>query len=326
MAANPKSPVAPRPSLERYHVYHAEAHVLSGNLKHPVDQPIEHHAHVVLKNRRADHITQTVEETTLEGLISFKAGHTRASGSKIEKKDLWGNDHSGWVTLSTSVIEGLNVFEVITADRMVAQVSTEHAEKSGHVPKVTFLGTRFENLRVGGYPVQVELDLAICGDRPEGDKRYLEDRGFLDRVQRQLDSIAGAKGLPEGLEKQYDAKIAYIDDLKKRANGRAKGERNGYSKLECSLVKSIGPIPIPGVRTFGNIIFIPDFGTVSLAEVEVGIEPSHDGFSDKTRGGSPLEPSDSNYFTLNMLNMHLGCIGGGNVVAGSATSNGHTRP
>ena len=50
MAANPKSPVAPRPSLERYHVYHAEAHVLSGNLKHPVDQPIEHHAHVVLKN------------------------------------------------------------------------------------------------------------------------------------------------------------------------------------------------------------------------------------------------------------------------------------
>ena len=326
MAANPKSPVAPRPSLERYHVYHAEAHVLSGNLKHPVDQPIEHHAHVVLKNRRADHITQTVEETTLEGLISFKAGHTRASGSKIEKKDLWGNDHSGWVTLSTSVIEGLNVFEVITADRMVAQVSTEHAEKSGHVPKVTFLGTRFENLRVGGYPVQVELDLAICGDRPEGDKRYLEDRGFLDRVQRQLDSIAGAKGLPEGLEKQYDAKIAYIDDLKKRANGRAKGERNGYSKLECSLVKSIGPIPIPGVRTFGNIIFIPDFVTVSLAEVEVGIEPSHDGFSDKTRGGSPLEPSDSNYFTLNMLNMHLGCIGGGNVVAGSATSNGHTRP
>ena len=43
MAANPKSPVEPLASLERYHVYHAEAHVLSGNLKHPIDQPIEHH-------------------------------------------------------------------------------------------------------------------------------------------------------------------------------------------------------------------------------------------------------------------------------------------
>ncbi len=331
MAANPKSPAMPRPSLERYHVYHAEAHVLSGNLKHPVDQPIEHHAHVVLKNRRADHITQTVEETSLEGLISFKGGHTRVSGTQLKnKKDLWGNDHSGWVTLSTSVIEGLNVFEVITADRVVAQVSTEHPDVEGHppghVPKVTFLGTRFENLRVGGYPVQVELDLAICGGRPEGDKRYLEDRGFLDRVQRQLDGIAGAKGLPEDLEKKYEAKIAYIDDLKKRANGRAKGERNGYSKLECSLVKSIGPIPIPGVRTFGNIIFIPDFGTVSLAEVEVGTEAGHDGLFDKARAGSPAEPSDSNYFTLHMLNMHLGCIGGGMVVAGSVTSNGHSHP
>jgi hypothetical protein len=328
MAANPKSPVAPGPVLERYHVYHAEAHVLSGNLKHPVDQPIEHHGRVVLeKSRRDDHMSESIKEKSLEGLISFKAGHTRVSGTQLkDKKDLWGNDHSGWVTLSTSVIEGLNVFEVITADRMVAQVSTEHALRSGHVPRVTFLGTRFENLRVAGYPVQIELDFTICGDRPEGDRPYLQDRGFLDRVQRQLDNVAGAKGLPESLEKQYDAKIAHIDDLKKRANGRAKGERNGYPKLECSLVKSIGPIPIPGVKTFGNIIFIPDFGTVSLAEVEVGIAPSHDGFSDKTRAGSPQEPRDSNYFTLNMLNMHLGCIGGGTVAAGTVTANGHTHP
>jgi hypothetical protein len=327
MAANPKSPVAQDSDLKRYHVYHAEAHVLSGNLKHPIDQPIQHQARVVLEKTRLDgHIAQSVEGTTLEGLISYKAGHSRASGSKITKKDLWGNDHSGWVTLSTSVIEGLNVFEVITVDRVVAQVSTEHAVENGHVPKVTFLGTRFENLRVGGYPVQVELDLGICGNKPEGDQPYLKDRGFLDRVQRQLDGIAGAKGLPEGLEQEYDSKVAYIDDLKKRANGRAKGERNGYSKLQCSLVKSIGPIPIPGVKTFGNIIFIPDFGTVSLAEVEVGIEPGYDGSSDKSGGGSPQEPSDSNYFTLNMLHMHLGCIGGGKVIVGSAKSNGETRP
>ncbi len=328
MAANPKSPVVPSPGLEQYyHVYHAEAHVLSGNLKHPVDQPIEHHAHAVLKNRRSDHITQTVEETSLEGLISFKSGHTRVSGSKIQKKDMWGKDHSGWVTLSTSVIEGLNVFEVITADRVVAQLSSEHAMKNGHVPKVTFLGTRFENLRVAGYPVQVELDLAICGDKPEGDRPYLEDRDFLDRVQRQMGTIASAKGLPEDLEKQYDAKIAYIDDLKKRANGRGKGNGNGYPKLECSLVKSIGPIPIPGVKTFGNIIFIPDFGTVSLAEIEVGRRPDEDASSiAEAKKGSENGADVSNYFTIRMLNMHLGCIGGGNIQAGSGTVNGKTKP
>lgn len=331
MAANPKPPVNTSSSEERYHEYHAEAHVLSGILKHPVDQPIEHKAHVVLENTHSDkHVAQSVDETNLEGLISFKAGRTRASGTRIEKKDLWGKDHSGWITLSTAVLEGLNVFEVITADRVVAQVSTEHADKKGqypeHVPKVTFLGTRFENLRIGGYPVEVELDLGICGNKPENDRPYLQDRGFLDRVQGQLFGIAGAKDLPEDLEEQYKSKIAYIDDLRKRAGGLAKAERDGYLNLQCSLVKSIGPIPIPGVRTFGNVIFIPDFGTVSLAEVEVGIKAGHDASSSKPGDGLLQEPNDSNYFTLNMLHMRLGCIGGGNVVAGSTTSNGRTHP
>jgi hypothetical protein len=321
MAANPKPPLEEDTGMEPYHEYHAEAHVLSGELKHPIEQPIQHQARVVLKKTRDDgHITQSVRETTLEGLISFKAGHSRASGNKIAKKDLWGKDHSGWVTLSTSVLEGLNVFEIITADRVVAQVSTEHAMENRHVPKVTFLGTRFENLRVGGYPVEVELDLGICGDKPEGDRPYLEDSGFLDRVRRQLDSILRAKGLPEGLEQEYDSNIARIDDFRKRGNGGA----NGHSKLQCSLVKSIGPIPIPGVKIFGNVIFIPDFGTVSLAEVEVGT--GNGGSSQRTGGGPGSSPSNGNYFTLNMLNMHLGCVGGGTVVAASATANGRTQP
>jgi hypothetical protein len=328
MAANPKPLVEPSPVRERYHVYHAEAHVLSGHLEHPIKQPIEHYGNVALQNtRREGLLTQSVGETSVEGLVSFKSGRTCVSGSQLKnKKDLWGNDHSGWVTLSTSVIEGLNVFEVITADRMVAQVSTEHALMDGHIPKVTFLGTRFENLRVGGYPVQVELDFGICGNRPEGDRSYLQDNGFLDRVQRQLDSIVDAKGLPESLEKQYAAQVEHIDILKQRANGRAKGEGNGYPKLQCSLVKSIGPIPIPGVLTFGNVIFIPDFGTVSLAQVEVGVENGYEGFSDKRHDGSSSETGNSNYFTLNMLNMRLGCLGGGNLTAGSSKSNGTTQP
>jgi hypothetical protein len=328
MATMLKPPVEPVPVLERYHVYHAHAHLLSGQLEHPIQQPIEHYGNVVLqKTRREGLFNESVGETNVEGLLSFKRGHTRVSGSQLRSKtDIWGNDHSGWVTQSTSVLEDFNVVDIITADRVVAQVSTEHPMINGHVPKVTFIGTRFENFRVAGYPVEIELDLAICGHKPEGDLPYLQDRGFLDRVQDQLNTIADAKGLPEALEKQCDARIAYIDDLRKQARDGANGGRNGYSKLKCSLVKNIGPIPIPGVRTFGNIIFIPDFGTVSLAEVEVGVGAAEGGFSDNSRDGSTSEPSDSNYFTLNMLNMHLGCPVSGTTQAGSATANGRTSP
>jgi hypothetical protein len=326
MAANPRSPVETGPVLEQYHIYHAEAHILSGHLEHPIKQPVEDYGRVVLENtRRESLITQSVGETRVEGLISFKSGHTRVIGSQIRSKtDIFGNDHAGWVTLSSSAVEGLNVVDVVTADRVVAQVSTEHPMINGHVPKVTFLGTSFKNLRIGGYLVEVELDLGICGNKPEGDLPYLEDSDFLDRVEHQLDSIASAKGLPQSMEKQYDAKIAYIDDLKKRANGRANGDPNGYSKLQCSLVKSIGPIPIPGVRTFGNIIFIPNFGTVALAEIEVGVGPSHSDLPHRI--GSSSEPSDSNYFNLKMLDMHLGCPVAGALIVPSVGSNGQSFP
>jgi hypothetical protein len=327
MATMSKPIAGPVPVLEDSHVYHAEAHLLSGELEHPIKQPIEHYGNVVIeKTRRESLYSESVGATSVEGLISFQAGHTRVIGSQLKnKKDIFGNDHSGWITQSTSVLEGLNVGDVITADRLVAQISTEHPlTYPGHVPKVTFLGTRFENLRVAGYPVQVELNLGFCGDRPQGDRTYLEDSGFLDRVQGQLSSIADAEGLPESLKNQYDAKIVYINDLKKRANEGSNGGRKGYSKLPCSLVKSIAPIP--GVKVFGNMIFIPDFGTVSLAEVEVGIAPYDGGFHDESGNGSTSEPSGSSYFTLHMLDMHLGCPLTATTQAGTATTNGQTRP
>jgi hypothetical protein len=328
MATMSKPMAEPVSALERYHVYHAGAHILSGDLEHPIKQPIEHYGNVVIeKTRREGLFTKSVGETSVEGLITFKAGHTRVSGSQLKnKKDIWGNDHSGWVTQSTSVLEGLNVGDVITADRLVAQISTEHPLMRGHVPKVTFLGTRFENLRVAGYPVQLELDLGICGNRPEDDQTYLQDGGFLDRVQGQINRIADTKDLPEALEKQYDARIAYINDLKERTKEGANGGRNGHSKLQCSLIKSIGPIPIPGVKVFGNIIFVPDFGTVALAEVEVGVGAADGGFSDKSRDGSSSDPNDGSYFTLHMLNMRLGCPLVGTTQAATATLNGKTNP
>ncbi len=300
------------------HRYHAEAQLLSGHLRHPVEFVIEAQAIVALRGAREGRLFRQMQQYSADAMISFQSGYTCVSGSHSQQH--------GWRTLSTSVLEGLNVFEVLAAERIVAQVSAEHPDDKGrnpeYVPKVGFLGTRFENLRVGGYPVQIELDLGICGDKPKDDQPYLKDRGFLDRVQRQLEDIAGAKGIPESLKQAYDSKIAYIDDLKKRADGRAKGERNSFSKVQCSLVKSIGPIPIPGVRTFGNLIFIPDFGIVSLADVEVGIRPDYES-GDKARGRALHEPDD-NYFVLTMLHMMMGSVAEGTGVAAKASLGGTT--
>jgi hypothetical protein len=216
---------------------------------------------------------------------------------------------------------------------VVAQLSTEHRLTKdlkypiGHVPRVNFVGTRFENLRIGGFPVEVELDLAFCGPRPDGNRSYLQDGSFLDRVQRQLDGIVKSEDLPEGLEKRYGAEITYIDDLKRRAKEGADGGSNGYSKLRCSLVKNIKlPIEIPGVRTFGNAVFIRDFGTVYLAELEVGLSQGHNNSPHWKSAGAPPQANHSNYFTLNMLDVRLGCPVAGSNQAAKVVGNGQSYP
>src|SRR4029077_999716 len=119
--------------VEPSHEYHAEANVLNGYLHHPIYQRINEKANVALKDYRDGHIQERENAFTLEGIVSFASGRSRVSGNRNLKS-------KGWITLSTSIVEGLNVLEVITADRVVSQVSTEHAYLNGHVPSVSFLG------------------------------------------------------------------------------------------------------------------------------------------------------------------------------------------
>ncbi len=286
------------------HDYHAEAHVLSGNLQRPINQKIERQALVTLNDRRGGHLTRHAEDVSIEGLISFTKGETRVSGARSLK-------NNGWVTVSTSILEGLNVFEVITADRLVSQVSTDHAYVNGHVPHVTFLGTQFTNFRVGGFPAELTLNLGICGDIPAGGRSYFQDPKFLGGVQEQTEKIAKASGLPKELKDQYDEKLAYI---KKLISACDAGDKGSHEPITCSLVQSIGEIPIPGVQSFGNVLVIPEFGSLALGEIEVG---------EKVYENSERP---SVYFELTSVKMRLGCLADGAVAAATTTANGAHKP
>ena len=296
-----------------WHEYHAEAHVLSGHLQRPIDEKIELQAPVKLNDRRGGHFSRSAQDFSVEGLISFTKGETRVSGARSLK-------NNGWVTLSTSILEGLNVFEIITADRVVSQVSTDHAYyegdvPQGHVPHVTFLGTQFMNLCVSGFPLKLTLDLGICGDPPANGKSYLEDSKFLAGVKEQtseiVKKITKASGLPKDLKEQYDKKLAHIEKLIRACEA---GDQSSREPITCSLVQNIGEIPIPGVQKFGHVLVIPEFGTVTLGEIEVG-EKIDEAYN---------RPDP--YFELTSIRMKLGCVGDGAIAAATTTANGHSHP
>src|SRR5579875_1849450 len=163
------------------HRFHAQAHILAGHLKLPLEQAIQPQEQATL-SEDGGYLSEHSSRYNVEGVLSFERAYTQVAGHKDVKEG------HGYTTVATAVIEKLNILEVVTADRVVAQISTEHP-LDGHVPIVTFLGTRFDNLRVAGYPVRVDLDPFLLGPKPDEDLGYRSCSHFRERLAAQHERL-----------------------------------------------------------------------------------------------------------------------------------------
>jgi hypothetical protein len=279
----------------RTHRYHADATVLSGNLHIPLPQKIEPQAKSHLYHQ-GGYLSQHATEYRVEGVLSFQRAYSQVAGHPSRKPG------RGWSTLSTTVVEGLNVLEVLTADRVVGQIITEHP-LDGYVPHISFLGTRIENLRIAGHPVELEWDLNILGERQENDHAYSKHEGVLEKVKNLVLGMSKAEEHPEVAE-QYN---------------RLSSNIGSSEAVECSLVKQVKGC-FPGF-SFGNIIRVPDFGTIELAKLSVCHEQF--GAPDRDHNPNPNVP-ELTTVTLTMIDLKLGCAIEGDVPVGTGTSNGGT--
>src|ERR1019366_5208758 len=248
MAALPNelSMVEPNP----FHNYYAEANVLTADLEQPLKDKIRPQAFVKLP-RDGQYQFSQADPFRFEGILSYKSGYTQAAGHPSSQI-------GGFTTPATSVLEGLNVLDVVTAGRGAGQISTVHpVYGTGQVASVTFLGTRFDNLRIAGHKVEVERSLDILGPKPVDDESYFDNRDVLDRISQQYERIAAANDLPDWAAEQYP-----------------KGRRalNGNGELQCSLISSVAGAP---GFSFGHVIDLPHFGKIFLGELKVEREPGN---------------------------------------------------
>jgi len=280
----------PTTKKKEWHKFHAEATTLEGELRLPFAQKTCSHTASKL-NENGGYVTQHADRFHLGGVINFRSSYTHVGGNLDTKPD------HGWNTITTAVIEGLNVMEVVTADRVVAQISTDHP-LDGYVPRVTFLGTRIENLRIAGSePLKIHFNHAIIGDKPVNDASYTTDSAFIQRVTGQYEHIRGHQNLPDELAKRYNQIPAASADR---------------GSVECSLVNQVEG-SFPG-RSFGHILYIPDFGEIHLAVLKV----EHSDYE----GSTPK----STTISLTMVRCEMGCIGGGTILLGGGKTNGVSGP
>jgi len=210
--------------------YHACAHAFSGRFTRPFDELIEVQAPSSLP-LIGGHGNSRVDNFQFREFISFRKGYTHVSGAHQAEDD--SNN-----TLVTSVLEGLNVLDIVTADRIVARLYSKHMPKELE-GRFTIVGSRIENLRIAGCPVHVDINQELFQKiRTYGDAQNEFAKGGEFR------------------------KIA--EDPLKTGKPIKAPDANGV--FLCSCVKEM-KTDCPGVERQGHCFIVPGFGKIFLGEV-----------------------------------------------------------
>jgi hypothetical protein len=277
-------------SQERVFHYHADANALGGVLTHPYKTVITTAANSSLANAGGYNSSPTVPYH-LDHVLSCSAAYTHTTG---------GEEDGHWATLTTSVIENVSLLEVLTADKIVAQISTTHSKVGNH-RTVSFVGSQFIGLRINGHIVEPVLDRhpfppkpARNGSSKNNKTAKSEVSSFHHKDVRKLAAdqsrkVTGHPHAPDWAKHRYGW-LQSVNEIDSRGH------------LLCSLVKEIrGGEP---EDTFGHVIHVPGFGNIFLAEVTVA----------------------EGVFHLTMVRAEMGCASSGTVSMAAARTNGLPYP
>jgi hypothetical protein len=137
--------------------FHAEGHGFSGEFRHPGRHLIQAQAATSLPTIGGQ-ARAHVDHFHYEDFVSFRTAHTEVSGRKI--------DENTFKTHATAIIEDLNILDVVTADRIVARLTSTHDPKDPE-GRIVADGSEFHNLRIAGHAVNVILRHKILADCAE---------------------------------------------------------------------------------------------------------------------------------------------------------------
>src|ERR1700761_7850051 len=275
-------------SQERVFHYHAASNALGGVLTHPYKTVISTAANSALANAGGDNSSPTVPYH-LDHILHCERAYTHVTG---------GDEDGHWATLTTAVVEDVNLLEVVTARKIVAQISSKHP-KVGNVPIISFVGPQFIDLRINGKLIEPILDLHPLPDHAiakgnSSSKGKSQVSSFHHQDVRKLAADQSRKmtrhpHAPDWVKRRY----GWLESV---------NEINDRGHLLCSLVKEIrGSEP---ENTFAPVIHVPGFGNVFLAEVSL----------------------DARSYHLTMLRAEMGCASSGTVSMSAATTDGRPYP
>lgn len=238
---------------ERRFLYHGFAQSVGGMLTRPEKTILNDGASLILpehggkKNGRSSGFRSA-------GVVSFASASTELEGREVEGKK--------YETKVKAVVEGINILDVFTVDRAVAELTTKGSLEDSET-EVVLGECKLEGLKVHGRPVEVELDIELLNALPTLqalENRFERDDTFR-RVAKQrflwgkLDDSA-----PEYIHKSFGWAGEQVEKHNKLPNLQG--------TAPCTIVKKL-EVDCEGVKAHGHTLRIHNFGRVFLGNVLV---------------------------------------------------------
>lgn len=240
------------PSRFRFHGYAIGA---AGQIRKPFSEVIEVQAASALPQIGGHGSARTAHFKYRE-ILQFELAHTEVTGGPCDcDRD---SDKTSFSTRINSTVEGLNILGMVTADRVVATLSSTYTAASDGEPSVRLIGTRFENLRIAGIPIDVDLATDLL-DRYDTHRSLAAAYKADDKIQSLIDQLS----LKDRASEAPPYILRWLSALEGRGELPA---TRGITPI--SLVRGLEPKGA-GLDCWGHIIHLPGFGTIRLAEIEI---------------------------------------------------------
>jgi hypothetical protein len=188
-------------------------------------------------------------------ILHFDIANSEVTGTRTAEE----GEKQIYCTTARSIVQHLNILNVVTARRVVANLVSTHEGDVEGAPSIKLEGTHFEDLRIDGVPVEVDLAVDLLDQHHTHElaqNAYKKDKKF-----RAFFDGATLKGklqqAPERVRQWFPEPAA---------NAAEMPHTNGVTTL--SLVRAV-KTKSRKLKCWGNVIYIEGFGTIHLAELHI---------------------------------------------------------
>ena|SRR5215471_49459 len=249
------------PLSRSLHFHHASAFGVGGQIDRPEKQTIPTQAAIALAPTGGKG-SDRVENFKVPGVLSFSAAYVEVGGSLDDS-------HDTHTTYALSVVEDLNICDVVKADRVVSRLTIYSGAKDAKSePSFSLSGSHFENLRIAGHSLDVKL----------GDLSQYDTYGSIDNNSEanrwQLGSNIKDEDLnKEEVKRKLEHNLTIVSGVAKRfQQWQSKTFNPADRSFWCSAVERSNLeelIQKTDLMQFGGILCVPRFGVIYLAELRI---------------------------------------------------------